>query len=40
MATTKSLSPRYEALCMTSGNALWEEFQLSNPGKMFLFIFF
>ena len=29
---------RYGALCLKSGNGLWEEFHLSNPDKMFLFI--
>ncbi len=29
---------RFGALCLKSGNGLWEEFHLSNPDKMFLFI--
>ncbi len=29
---------RYGALCLKSGDGLWEEFHLSNPDKMFLFI--
>ena len=29
---------RYGALCLKSGDGLWEEFHLSNPDKLFLFL--